>query len=288
MRYLSFFRTEHLVCNSPAACRAMLQTHCDAIPKSRWWTRATRSIVGRGLLGQAGAEHRAHRRMLAAPFARASVARLHPLFTAKAAQLSAVVGRAVERGADGGRTGVVDCSELFMKAFLDIIGVAVLGKELANLPTVGFDDDDDDEAQPKAQDEDGHEHPYHKAFAEFFAPPTKLKQILIFASGFFPVIRWLPLQANRDFNSAMTALHAVVQSLIEERTAELKSTSLDGAREKKNSSTDLLTFILQESLPGGSAEGMPPDILKDHVSGTLSRHTEHRACMPVRCKPTTR
>lgn len=253
IRYLHFFGNEALVCNSLDTCREVLQTHCYSIPKSNWWKRSTKNIIGKGLLGQGAADHKVHRKMLAAPFSPPNITKLHPLFTAKAQELSAVLGRAIEHGSVDGITGVVDCSEIFMKAFLDVIGVAVLGKELANLSTVGL--------EPGAEDE---EHPLHRAFAEFFAPPSKLKQILTFASGFLPV-RWIPLQANHDFNSAMTALHAVVKSLVEERVAEVKS--LSGTEKRgKNSSTDLLTFIVEETLPGGSAEGMPEDILKDHVS----------------------
>lgn len=220
--------------------------------KQSWFLRATKSIVGKGLLGQTGAVHKACRKMLAAPFSFGNINRLHPLFKTKAQELCEALGRVTDHASEAGTEAVFDPAEVFMKAFLDIIGVAVLGRELSNLDTVGLE---------KCDDED---HPFHRAFAEFFAPPNKLKQLLIFASGFMPV-RWIPLQANRDFNSAMASIHAVVKSLIEERVIEVKSSLLD-KKHDQNSMDDLLTFIIQESLPGGSAEALKHDVLKDHVS----------------------
>lgn len=213
-----------------------------------------------------GPVHKAHRKMLAAPFSFGNILRLYPLFQRKAQELSAVIGRAVDHNAAMGESASVNCSEIFMKAFLDIIGIAVLGKELAQLDTVNFDSDSFEKG---ANDGDHHEtqhdeSPFHKAYAEFFAPPNKLKQILTFSSGFLPV-RWLPLQANRDYLSAMKALRATVTSLVRERNADVRS-SMSTDKRLKNSSTDLLTFIVEESMPGGSAEGMPEDVLTDHVS----------------------
>lgn len=196
--------------------------------------------------------------MLAAPFSFGNILRLHPLFKTKAQELSAVLGRAIDYDAGDGTFGSVYCSEIFMKAFLDIIGVAVLGKELSNLNTIEFDNT----SGSRRQGND--EHPFHRAYTEFFAPPSKFKQILTFASGFVP-IRWLPLQANRDFNSAMRGLRATVTALVKERIVNIKR-SISAEKREKNTSTDLLTFIIEESMPGGSAEGMPEDILTDHVS----------------------
>lgn len=271
LRYMSIFNDEVLVCNSPSVCREVYQTHCYSAPKSDWFLRISEDLVGKGLLGQTGAEHKAHRKMLAAPFSFGNILKLHPLFKRKAEELSVVLGRAIDYDARGGTFGSVDCSEIFMKTFLDIIGVAVLGKELSHLDTIEFgSSSSSSSAASRGVGDDAHlesqreEHPFHRAYAEFFAPPDKLKQVLTFASGYFPV-RWLPLQANRDFTSAMKALRATVTSLVKERVADVKSL-MSNEKRARNSSTDLLTFIIEESMPGGSAEGMPEDILTDHVS----------------------
>lgn len=265
IRYLSFFNNEILLCNNAAACREVLQTHCYSVPKSDWFRRLTRDMIGKGILGMIGPVHKAHRKMLAAPFSFGNILKLYPLFQRKAQELSAVIGRAVDHHAAKGETAAVNCSEIFMKAFLDIIGVAVLGKELAQLDTVNFGSDSFEKGAKNGDYEAQHEEsPFHKAYTEFFAPPSKLKQLLTFSSGFLPV-RWLPLQANRDYSSAMKALRATVTSLVRERTADVKA-SMSKDKALKNSSTDLLTFIIEESMPGGSAEGMPEDVLTDHVS----------------------
>lgn len=251
IRYLSFFNTEVLVCNSLEACRDVLQTHCYSIRKSDWYMRSGKDILGKGLIAQEGAEHRIHRRILSAPFSFANIRKLEPLFKEKAKGLSAVLHRAVENGEDGGKTGVIDCTEIFSKAFLDIIGVATLGKELSQLDTIGFGTE---------HEESG----FHRAYTEFFAPPDKLKQLLTFLSGFYPV-RWLPLQANRDFKSAMDALHGACTALIQERFAE-RGAKVSKATYEKDGSTDLLTFMVDEILHGETQESLAEEVLLGDVS----------------------
>lgn len=265
IRYLSFFNNEVLVCNNTAVCRDVLQTHCYSVPKSDFFRRLSRDLIGKGILGMVGPVHKAHRRMLAAPFSFGNILRLYPLFQRKAQELCAEVGQAVDDDVARGIPASVNFSDIFMRAFLDIIGVAVLGKELTELDTVILDSGPQKEASSNGDPETQHdESPFHQAYGEFFAPPSKLKQLLTFSNGFLPV-RWLPLQANRDYLSAMKGLRATVTSLVKERTADVKS-SFSNDKRQKNSSTDLLTFIIEESMPGGSAEGMPEDVLTDHVS----------------------
>lgn len=265
IRYLSFFNNEVLICNNTAVCRDVLQTHCYSVPKSDFFRRLSRDLIGKGILGMIGPVHKAHRKMLAAPFSFGNILRLYPLFQRKAQELSAEVGQAVDDDIARGIPVSVNFSDIFMRAFLDIIGVAVLGKELSELDTVLLDSGSKEKAASNGDCKTQHdESPFHQAYGEFFAPPSKLKQLLTFSNGFLPV-RWLPLQANRDYLSAMKGLRAAVTSLVKERIADVKS-SVSNAKRQKNSSTDLLTFIIEESMPGGSAEGMPEDVLTDHVS----------------------
>lgn len=264
IRYLSFFNTEVLVCNSLDVCREVLQTHCYAIRKSDWYMRSGKDILGKGLIAKEGADHRTHRRMLSAPFSVANIRKLEPLFKEKAKSLGAVLQKAVEEGEDGGKTGIIDCNEIFSKTFLDIIGVATLGKELSQLKTTGFG------GNSKSAGTDALEHgesPFHRAYNEFFAPPDKWKQLLTFISGFYPV-RWLPLQANRDYKSAVQALHGSITALIRERIMETRSKA-SGKRHMQDTSRDLLTFIVEEHLLHGEAatrEGLSEEVLLGDVS----------------------
>lgn len=269
IRYLSFFNREVVVCNSLEACREVLTTHVYTIRKSDWFIRAGHDINGRGVLALEGAEHRAHRRVLSAPFSLRNVRRLEPLFRDKARGVNAVLQQIIDDDGDG-MTGVVDCTEVFGKAFLDIIGVAILGRELSELATIvgaggGVSSTPRHALDP--EDPGADESPFHRAYTEFFAPPDKWKLLVTFASGFFPV-RWLPLQANRDFKSAMRSLHETITSLVRERSAEIRAAA---ALEKPSihRSSDLLTFIIEESLPGGSAEGIPEDVLISDVSTAI-------------------
>lgn len=270
IRYLSFFNNEVLVCNNAAVCRDVLQTHCYSVPKSDFFRRLSRDMIGKGILGMVGPVHKAHRKMLAAPFSFGNILRLYPLFQRKAQELCAEVGQAVDDDVARGVPVSVNCSDIFMRAFLDIIGVAVLGKELSELDTVIFDSNSQMKAATNGDCEAQHDKsPFHQAYGEFFAPASKLKQILTFSNGFLPV-RWLPLQANREYLSAMKALRTTVTSLVRERISDVTS-SMSNDKRQKNSSTDLLTFIIEESMPGRSAEGMPEDVLTDHVSLPMYR-----------------
>lgn len=278
LRYRTWFNTEVLVCNSPETCRAVLQTHCYAIRKSDWYMRSGREVLGKGLIAQDDeAQHRAHRRVLSAPFSFANIRQLEPLFKEKARGLRAVLQKAVDVGDDAGeegklkQTGVIDCTEVFSKAFLDIIGVTTLGKELSQLDTVGFGKGAS-AGEPAS---------FHHAYNEFFAPPEKRKQLLTFASGFCRAVRWLPLRANREFQSAMGALHGSLRALIRERLAERrerlrerasageKSTSWEETGSSTATNTqDLLTFMVDEILQGepGAAEALTEEVLLGDVS----------------------
>lgn len=237
--------------------------------------RSGKDILGKGLIAQEGNEHRVHRRVLSAPFSFANIRRLEPLFKEKARGLSAVLRRAcVEEGKDGRRTGVIDCTDIFSKAFLDIIGVATLGKGLSQLDTIDFEGGTSKSTTTPGQQQQHHaeESSFHRAYNEFFAPPEKLKQLLTFLSGFYPV-RWLPLQANHDFKSAMKALHGSIIALIRERLVERRElkTQANGTH-VQDTSTDLLTFMVDEILQGeAAAEALAEEVLLGDVSPGLRR-----------------
>lgn len=166
VRHLSFANAEVVVAVSLAAQREILQAQCYAFRKSRLWKRLTLDVSGNGVSTLEGrAAHRAHRRVLAAPFAPANVrGRLGPVFREKAGEFCGLLDRllllaqegadadagrddddddcadidvGIEKGEPGGRkaeTAVIyDCVELFSRATLDIVGIATLGVDMAHL-----------------------------------------------------------------------------------------------------------------------------------------------------------
>lgn len=190
--------------------------------------------------------------MLAGTFSPQSIRRLEPVFQEKAKEVSLLFDRAIAAGQDG-KSGVIDTNEIFTKFTLDIIGKTALGVDLNHLKST----EGNDASDPK-------EYTFYQAYSAIFAPGT-LGNVLLFASGYLPV-RWLPLKANRDFLKAGSWLNQTITSLIRNRTTQAAA----GAQSKnveRTESRDLMTFLVEESMPGGAAEGIPEEIFVGDVCG---------------------
>lgn len=283
IRYLSWANTEVLVPNSLNANRDVVQTHCYSFSKPPWFLRVVKELGGRGVILMEGEEHRAHRKMLAAPFSLKNIRKLEPIFQEKATDICASFDRCIEENDnddDDKHTGtaVIDCTDTFSKAILDIMGQAILGINLDYVKQPG-ETNGNGGGKAKGKSANGTDggsgsgsgcgndlterYTFHEAYRQFFTPGT-LGKFLLFANGFVST-RWLPLQANRDFLNAMGWLHEVLRSIIRDRNREVRAAVAAGTWETKDS-RDLITFIAEESLPGGVAEGITEDDFLGHVS----------------------
>lgn len=142
------------------------------------------------------------------------------------------------------------------------VGPVILGVNLDYVkPADNFGDSKEDADQEKS-DLLQRGCTFHEAYGQFFAP-TGLGKLLLFANGFFPV-RWLPLQANRDFAFAMNWLNSTILNLIRQRYRAVAEAKEDGTYESAESQ-DLLTFIAEEGGPGGATEGLDEMDLLGHL-----------------------
>ncbi|KAI0006418.1 cytochrome P450 [Xylariaceae sp. FL0662B] len=260
IRYLTFANTEVLVCNSLNSFKDVLQTNCYLFHKPDRWRRMMVEITGKGVLSLEDDEHRLHRKMLAGVFSAPNVRKLEPVFQTKASELSTVLSQAIS-GSDRekGSQGVIDCTEVFSKATLDIIGVTILGAELANLKTVN---DQSQRQNTKAQAKEAYT--FHEAYEIIFAQ-SFIGKVLFFANAFVPT-RWLPLEANREFAFATSWLREILTKLIRQRYLEVEEARRSGKYESlKKDSRDLLSFVVEESMPGAPAEGIPEDNFLGHL-----------------------
>ncbi|KAK7750628.1 hypothetical protein SLS62_007475 [Diatrype stigma] len=278
IRHLSFANAEVVVAASLAAQREILQTQCYAFRKSRLWTRLTRDISGDGISTLEGfAAHRAHRRVLAAPFAPANVrGRLGPVFREKAAEFCALLdglldGAGHEKGeGEGGRRGrtktavIRDCADLFSRATLDIVGIATLGVDMAYLGQAQRQVQTKSQSQSQSKSrpslfagvgtgEKG-EYTFHEAYREIFTPDA-LGKLLLFLNAFLPT-RWVPIPANRRFRAATTWLRRVLTERVRARRREMAAAVADGSYDG-SASRDLLSFLLEESVLTGAAAAAP-------------------------------
>ena len=154
----------------------------------------------------------------------------------------------------------MDCTTTFSKAILDIMGSAILG---INLDYVKPGDDGPD-ASPKGRTDDplSGKWTFYDAYEVFFSPGV-IGKILLVVNCVVPV-RWLPLEANREFLSATDWLNDVLRNVIRDRYRQVSQAVSSGKYESKDS-RDLVTFIVEESLLGGVTEGIGENEFLGHL-----------------------
>ncbi|KAF4997881.1 hypothetical protein FDECE_11963 [Fusarium decemcellulare] len=140
IRYLTFGNEEVIVANSIRAHKEIQQTQCYSFVKPARFRKVVQEFTGNGILVLEGEEHCAHRRMLANPLSVPNIRKLQPIFEAKSRELCKLLEHAAAS------SGLIDCTEVFTKATLDIIGAAVLGLELESLSSVSFASKEDSHA----------------------------------------------------------------------------------------------------------------------------------------------
>ncbi|KAI0160442.1 cytochrome P450 [Xylariaceae sp. FL1272] len=260
IRYLSFGNKEILVPNSPNAHKEILQTHGYKLRKPATWLRMTKEMAGEGVIVMEFDKHRRHRRLLNGPFAVGSIKRLEPVFQSKAGEVAQLLDRAIQAGT--GRSGVIDCTDTFSKTTLDIMGITVLGIDLGNLAATQFG------SKQRGLDR-GNRYGFHEAYENIFVL-SNLGKLLMVGNGFVP-LRWLPFQANRSFKFATSWLQNYLTNLLRKRQHDIRS-EMDSDTYEKKESRDLLSFLIEESLLGGSAEHateveLVGDLLKFMIAG---------------------
>lgn len=259
IRYLGFLNSEILVPNSLAAHKNVLYDNCYTFAKPQWFLRIVKEVAGHGLILMEGAEHRAHRRMLTNSFSLKSIRKLEPVFKEKAQDICRFFDQCISN--NDGKTGTFDCIDTFMRAILDIMGTVILGVDLDYVKPGAEGETSQNPATGNSGKAD-RECSFHEAYDVFFAPNT-MGKILLFANAHFP-LRWLPLEANREFLFAMDWLNDVLRTIIRTRHREVAAAKAKGTHEM-SSSRDLVTFIVEESGPGGATEGMGEDEFLGHL-----------------------
>lgn len=224
-------------------------------------------ITGKGIVGLEGEEHQKHRKMLAGVFSLGNVRKLEPVFQAKAQELSSLLDTTITSSQVGGvGSGVIDCTDIFSKATLDIIGKTIMGVELSNLKSGPSGHTDMGDKQWSLQHaKRANDYTFHDAYEIIFAQ-SFVGKILFFLNGFFPT-RWLPVEANREFSFATNWLRNAITQLIRERYRDTEQARREGRFEQtKKNSRDLLSFLVEESVTGGPAEGIKEENFLGHVS----------------------
>lgn len=253
IRYMSFANNEMVLVNSLEAHLQVLQVQNDFIERPKRVRRMIGRFGGDGLTSFESKEYRAHRKMLSGCFTPDCLRRLEPVFKEKAAQLSHFLDRAIE--ACGNGSVVIDCTDTFGRYALDIMGRALLGVDFSYLDQTVFDGDGNaaQGTQPYG---------FLDAHDAIFGP-DEMGKTFTFLDVFFP-IRWIPCRTNAKFLRATSWTNATVRQLVARRKQEIANTA-DRAN-YEDTSRDILSFLIEESRPGGCAEGIQDTNIVGHVS----------------------
>lgn len=253
IRYLTLANTEIILVNSLEAHRQVLQTQNDVFERPNAVMRMIKRFSGDGLASFEGEAYRAHRKVLSGCFTPDCLRRLEPVFKEKAAQLTLLFDRAIN--ATGGATAVIDCTDTFGRLALDVMGRALLGADLSYLENAEFDRNGN-------LVEGAQEYGFLDAHDAVFGP-DKMGKVFTFIDCFLPT-RWLPCNTNRDFLGATSWMNATVEQLVIKRRRELEATA--GKEKQNDTSRDILSFLIEQSMPGGCAEGIEDKNIIGHVS----------------------
>ncbi|RYP91722.1 hypothetical protein DL770_002163 [Monosporascus sp. CRB-9-2] len=258
IRFLTVGNGEVLVCNSPDSFKEVLQTKCYSFRKSDFFHRVTAEFLEYGIVTMEGEAHRAHRKMLGPVFSLSNIRRLEPVFQSKGKEVTWLFDRAID--ANHGEATAIDCTDTFTRATLDAVGVALLGIELSGLKATPISNAD--EKSQRAAEGRQTTFGFHEAYDGIFGQDT-LGKILMFANAFVPV-RWMPLESNRNYLFATKWLNDFLTQLVRNRTRDIRAAYAAG-KYVRGEARDLLTFIIEESLPGGPAE----EITEEEIVGDL-------------------
>lgn len=139
IRLKGIFNTDQILVTDPRGLSEVLVGRPHDFPKPFRSRDFLRRTVGDGLIVAEGIHHKQQRRHLSPSFTFRQIKRQYPLFWEKALKMTKAIGLKIVEpengitGLDKQQTGVVDIDHWAPKATLDIIGVAVLGRDFNTL-----------------------------------------------------------------------------------------------------------------------------------------------------------
>ncbi|KAK4068711.1 uncharacterized protein Triagg1_7071 [Trichoderma aggressivum f. europaeum] len=242
IRHLSFGNSEVLLVNSLEAAREVLQTHAYAFVKPSFFVKLVGEIVGIGILFSVGDQHRQLRRITAGPLSKPSVRKMLPIFKDKARELSVEFDAAI--GQD--KKGVVEVEALFNRTAFKVISTALLSRDISEFRS---------KSSPLS---------FEECYKAILIPPL-LGKLITFLNPFIP-LRWLPIEANRAFIRANSALRAMLTELVQERVQQVQQDKKSGQSDAKADTKDFLTKLIEANL--AEKNGVSDQMLVDLVSGS--------------------
>jgi cytochrome P450 len=149
--------------------------------------------------------------------------------------------------------------EVYSRLTLDIIGIFGLGVDLQNLSS---------------------EHSiFHECYHEVFDPPPA--GLVLTAINAFVPIRWLPVKPNRDFIRANGTVHSMLDDIIKQRIAEVRTvkgqSKADDKASEEEKRKDLLTYMVEEKFFAEDGDSWSE---KDMLNQILNFVAGGQCCIP--------
>ncbi|KAJ7501076.1 cytochrome P450 monooxygenase [Mycena galericulata] len=214
------FNTRELYAGDTTAIDHILKN--NAVYNKRIAINANSRLVGEGLLGVEGEDHKRQRRVMNPAFGSGQIKSLTSFFLDKSLELRDIWTRQVVSDSEATRVEVLSW---LSKMTLDVIGLSGFGYQFDSL------------------DPDGPPSKIHEAFARIMDSPSAARQgILRHAQLDLPLLRLLPLSSSKAFKDGRKQLFTLGNKLLKESKA-----AGDGSK-SGSSGRDLFSLLLRANM----------------------------------------
>ncbi|KAB8337073.1 hypothetical protein FH972_021377 [Carpinus fangiana] len=220
LRFRGFFNQDILIPTTHETLKQVLSDHTYDYVKPSQFVTLLRRILGDGLILVEGNVHKFQRKHLLPSFQLKVIKDLYPMFWSKSCALTTMLAPSEKENADP-RGFEVEFGEWCMRATLDIIGIAGLGRDFNSLKNP----DDEIVAQ----------------YAEVLEPSQE--KLTWFALNIvFPqwIIGLIPWSINTKINAIQKNLYNFALGMVKERRQKQ-------AAEKGNKDADILSLLVESN-----------------------------------------
>ncbi|OLN87193.1 Cytochrome P450 709B2 [Colletotrichum chlorophyti] len=215
IRFTGFGNSDCLLITSLEAFKVVFQTKSYSFIKAPFNTRVIVPLAGDGVAFAEGESHKSQRKLLSPPFALSNVKRMVPIFQSKSKELCDHLDSLIKS-----QDGVINVSDAYSRVTLDIVAWFTLGVDIESTLSSSV---------------------FHEAYQRMFDPPP-LGAVLMAINAYFPAIRSLPLEENRQFKSCSAKVRTILTQLIKQRMEQIAASTSETP-----GNPDLLTYMIRES-----------------------------------------
>ncbi|CAG8451840.1 99_t:CDS:2 [Ambispora gerdemannii] len=230
LRFHGFLNVPRIQITDPKLIQHVTVNNVYEYPKPPFLIANLLPILGKGLLLVEGDVHKRQRKLMTPAFTFANIKGMVPIFAKPLHTLKKIWIELLENHKDG-KEIQIDIMSFMSKATLDAIGMIGFNYQLNAL--TGNDE-------------------LANAYTMAFGTENKPHALYIILSNYFPIMRNIPIKANRDTQRASKIVDKVSMRLVKERQEAAIKGELEG--------NDLLTSLIKVNLQQSNEEEKMSDI----------------------------